>query len=208
MARKNSNRATRDEILALARKRLEKTFNPRHNPTFKRLYVKVSPYDDEYGFWPVSIRAKGVKNPVGDMEFYQAGGFKKCSWSQDLDSSLDKANKLNGKNNVSESVILHQAKLHLSRNFDPVVYPDFAHLSVRVEPFDPEYGYWRASIYVRFGKVEEFVGHMNFSKKGISTEMTHQRGVIQRLGEVKERSRVQLTYKPKTEPVRTSFWPH
>jgi hypothetical protein len=188
MSIKNSNRATKAEILALARKRLEKTFNPRRNPTFKRLYVKVSSYDEEYGFWPVSIHARGVKNSVGDMEFYQAGGFKKCSWSQDLDSSLDQSNKLNGKNDVSKSVILRQAKLHLSRNFNPVVYPDFVHLSVRVEPFDPEYRYWMASIYARFGNVKEFVGHMNFSKKGISTEMTHQKGVIRRLKEVRERS--------------------
>jgi len=208
MARKNSNRATKAEIIELARKLLRRKFDPKHNPSFKRLYIKVSSYDEEYGFWPVSIYAKGVKKSVGDMEFYQAGGFKKCSWPQDLGSSCDKANKLNGKNNVSESVILRQAKLHLSRNFDPVMYPDFAHLSVKVEPFDPEYGYWMASIHARFGKVKEFVGHMKFSKKGISMEMTHQKGVIRRLEEVKERSRVQLTYKPKVEPVRTSLCTH
>lgn len=207
--RKNSNRATKAEILALARKRLEKTFNPRRNPAFKRLYVKVSPYDEEFGFWSVGIHAKGVKNPVGDMEFYQAGGFKKCSWSQDLGSSLEQANKLNGKNDVSKSVILHQAKLHLRRNFDPVMYPDFAHLSVKVEPYnEEEYDYWRVSIYARFGNFQEFVGHMNFSVKGISMEMTHQKGVIRRLQEVKERSKSQTTAKPESSGMRTSLLAH
>ena len=208
MIRKNSNRATKAEIIELARKRLRRTFNPRRNPAFKRLYIKVSPYDEEYGFWPVSIHAKGVKKSVGDMEYYRAGGFKKCSWPQDLDSFLEKAKKLNGKDDVSKSVILRQAKLHLSRNFDPVVYPDFARLSVRVEPFDPEYGYWRASIYARFGKVKEFVGHMKFSKKGISTEMTHQKGMIRRLEEVKERSKSQTPAKPKSRDMRTSLLVH
>jgi hypothetical protein len=94
MSRKNSNRATKTEILALARKRLEKTFNPRHNPAFKRLYVKVSPYDEEFGFWPVSIRARGVKNSVGDMEFHQAGEFKKCSYPEAANYIIIQANTL------------------------------------------------------------------------------------------------------------------
>jgi hypothetical protein len=92
-----------------------------------------------------------------------------------------------GIDEVSKRTILRQAKLHLSRNFDPVQYPDFAHLSVKVEPFDPDYGYWRVSIYARFGKLKEFVGHMNFLKNGRNKYISHPNGTKSRLNEIKEK---------------------
>lgn len=92
-----------------------------------------------------------------------------------------------GVDEVSKSTILKQAKLHLRRNFDATIYPDYAHLSVKVEPFDEEYGYWRVSMYARFGELKEFVGHMNFSKKGMNIYISHPNGTKRRLEEIKEK---------------------
>jgi len=79
MKRKKSDRVTKAKILKWARKILKKYFSPRLHPGFSTLVVEVSPYDEEYCFWPVRIRQRGYVASVGHMEFFANGDLKKCS---------------------------------------------------------------------------------------------------------------------------------
>jgi hypothetical protein len=90
-----------------------------------------------------------------------------------------------GVDQVSRLKIRHQAKLHLSRNFNSELCPDFTKLSVEVKQFDAENRFWEVEIHVRIGKVEDYVGQMKFSKKGLCLEMSHPKGVMRRIEEVR-----------------------
>jgi hypothetical protein len=89
MKRKKSDRATKGQILDAARNILKKHFSPRYCLGFALLHVTVSPFDPEFGYWPVTIHRNRYRRGVGKMEFFWASEIKLCSTADEVKTALE-----------------------------------------------------------------------------------------------------------------------